>query len=223
MDKMSDKAGMSNPTSCGLMSLNCNKAGMVGLDKEKINQVIEAASKGSKFYAKKQADQARIDRQVESMRQALASLADTQLERARKEADRVVAQLRADRDLSRTIVHVDMDMFYAAVEMKDNPRLANIPMAVGGMGMLSTSNYLARKFGVRAAMPGFIAKKLCPELVIVPTNMDKYAEVAEVVRGVFKEYDPNFAPMSLDEAYLDITHMLSSQDSQVTPGPWCRR
>ena len=178
-NKMSDKAGMSNPTSCGLMSLNCNKAGMVGLDKEKINQAIEAASKGSKFYAKKQADQARIDRQVESMRQALASLADTQLERARKEADRVVAQLRADRDLSRTIVHVDMDMFYAAVEMKDNPRLANIPMAVGGMGMLSTSNYLARKFGVRAAMPGFIAKKLCPELVIVSTNMDKYAEVAE--------------------------------------------
>jgi len=211
---MGDKVEMS---SCGLMSLNCNKAGMVGLDKEKINQVIEAASKGSKFYAKKQADQARIDMQVESMRQALASLADTQLERARKEADRVVAQLRADRDLSRTIVHVDMDMFYAAVEMRDNPRLANIPMAVGGMGMLSTSNYLARKFGVRAAMPGFIAKKLCPELVIVPTNMDKYAEVAEVVRGVFKEYDPNFAPMSLDEAYLDITHMLSSQDSQVTP------
>merc|ERR1740137_65471 len=84
------------------------------------------------------------------------------------------------------------------------------------MGMLSTSNYLARKFGVRAAMPGFIGKKLCPGLVIVPTNMEKYAEVAEIVRGVFKEYDPNFAPMSLDEAYLDITHMLESNDSQVT-------
>ena len=113
-----------------------------------------------------------------------------------------------------------MDMFYAAVEMRDNPALRGVPMAVGGMGMLSTSNYAARKFGVRAAMPGFIAKKLCPDLVIVPGNMEKYAAVSEVVRGVFREYDPNFAPMSLDEAYLDITELLSKhqedRDSQET-------
>ena len=93
------------------------------------------------------------------------------------------------------IVHVDMDMFYAAVEMRDQPDLVDKPMAVGGMGMLSTSNYKvptiicmpyylssqARRFGVRAAMPGFIAKKLCPHLVIVPPNMAKYAAVAEQV------------------------------------------
>ena len=120
-------------SSCGLMSLNCNKAGMVGIDKEKINQVIEAASRGSKFYAKKQADQARIDSQAEDMRQAMYSLTDKQLEKARKEADRVIDQLRTERVLNRTIVHVDMDMFYAAVEMRDNPKLANIPMAVGGL------------------------------------------------------------------------------------------
>ena len=85
--------------------------------------------------------------------------------------------------------------------------------------MLSTSNYRARKYGVRAAMPGFIAKKLCPELVIVPGNMEKYAKVSEVVRGVFREYDPNFAPMSLDEAYLDLTDILAerrAEDSSVT-------
>ena len=91
---------------------------------------------------------------------------------------------------------MDMDMFYAAVEMRDQPELADKPMAVGGMGMLSTSNYKvqlhcsylridtyiqARRFGVRAAMPGFIAKKLCPQLVIVPANMAKYAAVAEQV------------------------------------------
>ena len=113
-----------------------------------------------------------------------------------------------------------MDMFYAAVEMRDNPALRGVPMAVGGMGMLSTSNYAARKFGVRAAMPGFIAKKLCPDLVIVPGNMEKYASVSEVIRGVFREYDPNFAPMSLDEAYLDITELLlrhqEDRDSQET-------
>ena len=133
---------------------------------------------------------------------------------------RIVESLGAERDLTRTIVHVDMDMYYAAVEMRDNPALRDVPMAVGGMGMLSTSNYAARKFGVRAAMPGFIAKKLCPNLVIVPGNMEKYAAVSEVVRGVFREYDPNFAPMSLDEAYLDITELLSrhqvDKDSQET-------
>ena len=68
---------------------------------------------------------------------------------------------------------------------------------------------LTRKFGVRGGMPGFIAKKLCPNLVIVPGNKEKYAAVSEVVRGVFEEYDPNFAPLSLDEAYLDLTDLLS--------------
>ena len=84
-------------------------------------------------------------------------------------------------------MHVDMDMFYAAVEMRDNPSLRDVPMAVGGVGMLSTSNYLARKFGVRAAMPGFIGKKLCPQLVIVPGNMEKYSQVSQVVRAVFRD------------------------------------
>jgi nucleotidyltransferase/DNA polymerase involved in DNA repair len=84
----------------------------------------------------------------------------------------------------------------------------DLPMAVGGMGMLSTSNYAARKFGVRAAMPGFIGKKLCPDLVIVPSNMESYAREAEKIRAVFRAYDPNFAPMSLDEAYMDLTEYL---------------
>lgn len=75
----------------------------------------------------------------------------------------------------------------------------------------STSNYHARKFGVRAAMPGFIGKKLCPELIIVPTNFDKYTEISKMVRQVLAEYDPNFSPMSLDEAYLDMTEHLSQR------------
>merc|ERR1719402_891857 len=207
----------SNPVpggNVGLMALNDNKAGMTGLDTDKINAIIESASKGSKFYQAKLASQAKIDQQIERLGQQLAALKRADLDRARREADLQAACL--ERDLSRTIVHVDMDMFYAAVEMRDNPKLANIPMAVGGMGMLSTSNYMARKYGVRAAMPGFIAKKLCPELVILPTNMEKYAGVADVIRGVFKEYDPNFAPMSLDEAYLDISNKLGDEDSKLT-------
>ena len=97
-------------------------------------------------------------RQVEEMKLRLSRLTEAEVARARLEADRAADGLRAARDLSRTIVHVDMDAFYAAVEMRDDPALREVPMAVGGMGMLSTSNYRARKFGVRAGMPGFIGE-----------------------------------------------------------------
>lgn len=85
-------------------------------------------------------------------------------------------------------------------------------MAVGGDSMLSTSNYLARKFGVRAGMPGFIARKLCPQLVIVSTNFEKYGQTSKEIHEVFKQYDPNFSSVSLDEAYLDITDYLENQN-----------
>ncbi len=85
-------------------------------------------------------------------------------------------------------------------------------MAVGGDSMLSTSNYLARKFGVRAGMPGFIARKLCPQLVIVPTNFEKYGKISKEIHEVFKLYDPNFSSVSLDEAYLDITDHLEREN-----------
>lgn len=141
----------------------------------------------------------------------------------------MLAAIEEMRDFSRTIVHIDMDAFYAAVEMRDNPSLKNTPMAVGGSAMLvdaqpeipnhlfmssfpqSTSNYEARRFGVRAAMPGFIAKKLCPDLVIVPTNFDKYRQVSKDVKEILLQYDPNMCPMSLDEAYLDITQHLAER------------
>jgi len=101
-----------------------------------------------------------------------------------------------------------MDMFYAAVEIRDRPELADKPVAVGGMSMVSTANYVARKYGVRSAMPGFIAKQLCPGLVLVPCNFQKYKEVSEVMRSIVAEYDPNYASMGLDEVNLDVTEYL---------------
>ncbi|XP_076015925.1 DNA polymerase kappa isoform X2 [Genypterus blacodes] len=86
-------------------------------------------------------------------------------------------------------------------------------MAVGSMSMRSTSNYNARKFGVRAAMPGFIAKKLCPNLIIVPLSFDKYRAVSDEIREIFAQYDPHFQPLSLDEAYLDFTEHLTQRMS----------
>lgn len=193
------------------MELNDNKAGMQGLDKQRINAIIEEASKGSKFYQHKQQKDEKMKARIENQRLVLETLTPVQIERAEKEMDTIARELEETRDLSQIIVHIDMDAYYAAVEMRDNPSLRNVPMAVGGNSMLSTSNYPARRYGVRAAMPGFIARKLCPELIIVPCNFNKYTSIAKEIRKIFAEYDPNFSPMSLDEAYLNITNCVSSR------------
>lgn len=102
-----------------------------------------------------------------------------------------------------------MDAFFAAVEMRDNPALRNVPMAVGGSrdrrGVISTSNYEARKYGVRSAMATAHALKLCPHLVLVRGRMDKYREASDIVFNIFHEYTPLVEGLSLDEAYLDVT------------------
>ena len=189
-----------------IMSLNDNKAGMTGLDKEKIDAIIYEASKNSPFFKNQQLKQEAIDKKVEAMDIKLSEYGEITRRQARMEADDMIAKLEPIRkDLSRIIVHVDMDMFYAAVETIDNLALKNIPMAVGCKSMLSTSNYHARKFGVRAGMPGFIALKLCPQLRIVPLNFKRYQEKSDEVMDVMKTYDPNFCRMGLDECYIDLT------------------
>ena len=108
----------------------------------------------------------------------------------------------------RKIIHIDMDCFYAAVEMRDFPEYRNIPIAVGFDGprsVLCTCNYLARSFGVRSAMPAIRAKKLCPDLVIVSVRMSVYKAVSDHIREIFKRYTEKIEPLSLDEAYLDVT------------------
>ncbi|KAA5928552.1 MULTISPECIES: DNA polymerase IV [Pantoea] len=109
----------------------------------------------------------------------------------------------------RKIIHVDMDCFYAAVEMRDNPQLRDIPIAIGGSrerrGVISTANYPARKFGVRSAMPTGMALKLCPHLRLLPGRFDAYKEASAQIRDIFTRYTPLIEPLSLDEAYLDVT------------------
>lgn len=108
----------------------------------------------------------------------------------------------------RKIIHVDMDAFYASVEQLDNPDLRGKPIAVGGggkRGVVSAASYEARKFGVRSAMAGAIAIKLCPKLIFVKTNFARYTEVSKQIREIFHQYTDLVEPLSLDEAYLDVT------------------
>ena len=108
----------------------------------------------------------------------------------------------------RKIIHVDMDAFYASVEQMDNPKLRGLPLAVGGgkqRGVVSAASYEARKFGVRSAMSGALAAKLCPELVFVSPRFDRYKELSFRIRKIFFEYSELVEPLSLDEAYIDVT------------------
>lgn len=109
----------------------------------------------------------------------------------------------------RKIIHVDCDCFYAAIEMRDDPRLAGKPLAVGGAadrrGVVATCNYEARAWGVRSAMPMRQALKLCPDLQVVRPRMDAYKAVSREIHGIFRDFTEIIEPLSLDEAYLDVT------------------
>jgi DNA polymerase-4 len=116
----------------------------------------------------------------------------------------------------RKIIHVDMDAFYASVEQRDNPELRGRPVAVGGSrerGVVAAASYEARKYGVRSAMPSVTARRKCPELIFVKPRFDAYKAISLQVRAIFAEYTPIIEPLSLDEAYLDVTENLKGMAS----------
>ena len=117
--------------------------------------------------------------------------------------------------IQRKIIHVDMDAFYASVEQHDNPELRGKPVAVGGgmYGVVAAASYEARKFGIRSAMPGRIAMEKCPHLIVVKPRFQRYKEISQQIRSIFYEFTDLVEPLSLDEAYLDVTENKKDIDS----------
>ncbi|OON66217.1 DNA polymerase IV [Hymenobacter sp. CRA2] len=116
----------------------------------------------------------------------------------------------------RKIIHLDMDAFYASVEQRDNPELRGRPVAVGGArqrGVVAAASYEARQFGVRSAMPSVTALRQCPELIFVKPRFEVYKAISRQIRAIFAEYTPLIEPLSLDEAYLDVTENLPGMTS----------
>jgi DNA polymerase kappa len=183
-----------------------------GLEKnqDEINRKIYEASKGSKFFENEKRSDERTTTQINAMLrrrdEKLSTVtpgSETWKTLERKIDERAI-QLEASRDLSKVILHADMDMFYAAVELKRDPSLKGKAFGVGS-GVLVTASYEARQFGVRSGMASHIALALCPHLIIVKNDMASYVAASKEVMTVFEDFDPTFAQMSLDEAYLDVT------------------
>ncbi|KAG9302382.1 hypothetical protein G9A89_011432 [Geosiphon pyriformis] len=195
-----------------ISGLAATKAGLQGVDKDKVNTIIYEASKGSAFFENEAKKDAALSVKIEEMLRKYKTLKDMDLSTNSEIINAKLQEYESLRDMSQTIVHIDMDAFYASVEERDNSDLRGKPLGVGGMSMLSTANYEARKYGVRSAMPGFIAKKLCPQIIIVPCHFEKYTAVSKQVQEILARYDPEFCSMGLDEAYLNITGYLDETD-----------
>ncbi|MEN2497966.1 MAG: hypothetical protein MHMPM18_002299 [Marteilia pararefringens] len=195
--------------------LNDLKAGMQNVDKQRAEQIIAELSANSKFTIRERRREQKCAAHIVKLRQFLSTRLPQQLEAAEASGEELAERLlkqhsdcsddSGEKSSGRFIVHLDLDAFYAAVETRDNEQFRHLPMAVGSQQMLSTSNYAARTFGVRSAMPGYIAKALCPELIIVPPDFAKYREASAAVMNILHGYHEYLESPSLDEAYMDFT------------------
>ncbi|KAJ3507630.1 hypothetical protein NLJ89_g6194 [Agrocybe chaxingu] len=182
------------------------KAGLAK-DQSEINRIITEASKGSKFYDNEKKKDKEVTVRIEKiLKERDESLKTADIRKIESSVDQLIAELEVQRDLTQIIVHVDMDAFYANVELLDNPKLHGKPFAVG-KGVLSTASYEAR----------FIAKKLCPDLIFLPNRFSRYLEMSKKIMDIFHRYDPDMCPAGCDEGYLNITpyceeHSMAAED-----------
>ena len=194
-----------------LLGPSLTKAGQDAVDQKKVSEIIYEASKGSKFFHNEEVKDQNLTVKIDRILKLKGQLEKVDLKSDLRRADEYIASLELSRDLTQYVVHIDCDAFYAAVEELDRPELRDVPMAVG-KGVLTTCNYHARKFGCRSGMASFVARKLCPQLICLSMNFDKYTSKAKEVRAVLSEYDPRFESASIDEAYLNIPTYCESHD-----------
>ncbi|KAH0281430.1 DNA polymerase kappa, partial [Aureobasidium melanogenum] len=187
-----------------LLGPSLTKPGQDDVDQKKVSEIIYEASKGSKFFLQEEQKDKNLTIKINRILAKKRQLDRLDLSHDLRKADEYVQKLELTRDLTQIIVHVDCDAFYAAVEELDRPDLKDVPFAVG-KGVLTTCNYHARKHGCRSGMAGYIADKLCPQLIHISPNFEKYSAKAKEIRAILVKYDARFEAASVDEAYLNIT------------------
>ncbi|KAA1088298.1 hypothetical protein PGTUg99_008362 [Puccinia graminis f. sp. tritici] len=188
-----------------------NKAGLLR-DPDQVAKIIYDCSKGSKYFLNEQAKDARLTAQIEQLRikldRQLAMRRDN-LDFEQQEAQQIAESLERTRILDQIIVCVDADAFFCSVEEMYNPTLKGKAFAVGS-GVLTTASYEARKW--RSAMAGYIATKLCPHLIFVEPDFKKYNAASDSIMKILRQYDPNLAPNSLDECFMNLTAYCRDHD-----------
>jgi DNA polymerase kappa len=130
------------------------------------------------------------------------------IQMAEDNVEKMIKNLENSAKTSETWIYIDMDMFYASIEIRDDPSLADKPVAVTNGSIISTANYVARRYGVKSSMPEFKALKLCEDLVLISQNMEKYKNESLKIKSIFKQYDPDFEELGIDEAGLCVTNVL---------------
>jgi DNA polymerase kappa len=211
MDNRSQSQSQSSKSQSQLASGNTTKAGLPTSFNE-INLRIAEVSKDSRFTAAQERKNVELEVKIGEQRKKLGRALEQPIlmSRAMKSVNNLMKEYEKEqveqfeRSEEYCWVCIDMDAFFASVECLDIPELKSVPMAVGSSAMLSTANYEARKYGVSAAMPGYIAMKLCPELKIVPLRYERYKEMSGKVAKILSQYDPNLSMWSLDEAFLKL-------------------
>ncbi|KAJ4468119.1 DNA/RNA polymerase [Lentinula aciculospora] len=179
------------------------KAGLT-TDQSDINRIIAEASKGSKYYENEKKKDRELTERIERLLQTRdAAMKEADLAQVESSVSHLV-QLESLRDVSQTIVHIDADAFFANCELLYSPELKGKAFGVG-KGVLTTASYEARRFGVRSGMAAFIAKKLCPELILLSIHPERYSDMSKKVMAILARYDPDMLVASCDEAYLNIT------------------
>lgn len=164
------------------------KAGMDKVDAEEVKRVIEETSCHSEYYKTQEKRLVAVEKKVNRYVCKLRNFKSNKelWARTTQIVQKCIEEYSNKRDVRRTWMHVDLDMFYAACEIRDNPKLAKKPLAVGDNAMIQTTNYIARKYGVKSAMPGFIGRKLCPHLVFVKPDYAKYRRVSDEFKAVLQ-------------------------------------
>lgn len=184
-----------------------NKAGLAA-PAEEVREKIMSISKGSKYFEQQQKRSTRADKQILQMKNKLKHTSESERHFAEMQVENYLQNLEKLRDYSKTYLHADLDSFFASCEALRDPSLVGTAFAVGGEikhGVLSTTSYEARKFGVRSGMAVFIALQLCPHLKIVESHYELYKHYSSIVRKIFEKYDSHYISFGLDEASLDLS------------------
>ena len=140
------------------------------------------------------------------------------IQMAEDTVEKMIRVMESNAKTTETWIYIDMDMFYASIEIRDDPSLADKPVAVTNGSIISTANYVARRYGIKSSMPEFKALKLCEDLILIPQNMEKYKSESFKVKSIFKQYDPDFEELGIDEAGLCVTTTLKRKSMDNDSG-----